>query len=222
MVDPIKSKHQAEPWQPNVDPSSKGKKDQQTAANDYDAIYGGSPTKIKDDGSKTDNGTVVAMPDLTDAYSTAPDFVPSQSPNSSGTPSDGLPGGSFSIDLGALRTAEQACMTATQTSTHGYEAVLKTVRSAINNPNLFGQNVGHWETKHGKAAAETGTDHPIWHLNELDSEAKAFGDAINPQLSKLMVAGAGAIEVMGAFTALLNNAGQMYTYTDSNSVFPGS
>jgi len=224
MVDPIKSKYQSQPWQPNVDPTSKDRKDQQSAADVYTSLYGGSPTNNEEDKSKPLKESVVSMPDLSDAYSTAPDFVPSTADSSGGgSGAGGLPGGAFSVDLGALRTTEQACMTATQTCTHGYEAVLKTVRQAINNPNLFGQNVGSWQSgPDGKLANETGRDGDQWKLDDLDSEAASFADAINPQLSKLMASGAGAIEVMGAFTALLNNAGQMYTYTDSTSVFPES
>jgi hypothetical protein len=56
--------------------------------------------------------------------------------------------------------------------------------------------------------------------DQLDSEGQDFAAAINPQMSQLLQACAGVIEMMGQYTALINNAGQMYAETDYNSAFP--
>jgi hypothetical protein len=53
----------------------------------------------------------------------------------------------------------------------------------------------------------------------LDGEGAAFAASINPQQRKLLQAVAGSLQTMGVFTALLNNAGQMYANADLNSAF---
>jgi hypothetical protein len=59
----------------------------------------------------------------------------------------------------------------------------------------------------------------VVNYDQLDSEGRQFAAAIDPQMEQLLQSAAGLIEAIGAFTALLNNAGQVYAQADYNSDF---
>ncbi|MFF4899713.1 hypothetical protein [Streptomyces sp. NPDC001068] len=210
-VTPHASKYQSDPWVPNVDPDASDHGDEEDAAEQYAEIYGVTATSDPTDDSDDPPGELVTMPKLSMAYTTSPDLVPS---DSAGGGSDALPtlpdGNPFSIDLGALRGAEQTFLDAVSNVTSAYEALRAKVQGAIDDPSLFGQDNGHYE-----ASGPHGTLQ--WHKDELAESGAQFAEAINPQLTKVMQDGAGGIELMGTFTALLNNAGQTYAAADAKS-----
>ncbi|MER7186444.1 hypothetical protein ABT404_44480 [Streptomyces hyaluromycini] len=209
-VSPHASEYQSDPWVPNVDPDASDHGDEEDAAEQYSEIYGvtatTNPTDDSDDGPPAE---MVTMPKLSMAYTTSPDLVPSES---GGGGSDSMPtlpdSNAFSIDLGALRGAEQTFLDAVSNVTSAYEALRTKVQGAVDDPNLFGQENGHLEIV-GRMTQ--------WVPDELADSGAQFAEAINPQLTKVMQDGAGGIELMGTFTALLNNAGQTYAETDAKS-----
>ncbi|MEK8143011.1 hypothetical protein NKH18_15040 [Streptomyces sp. M10(2022)] len=85
------------------------------------------------------------MPKLTQSYNTAPSLVgyTRMSMNDGKEPAkDPLSGGKFYVDLGALRTAEQTCLDASNTSVNAYESLRKIVQAAVASDRIFGQIVG--------------------------------------------------------------------------------
>ncbi|MER6273797.1 hypothetical protein ACWDFR_18505 [Streptomyces sp. 900105755] len=209
-VSPHASQYQSDPWVPNVDPDASDHGDEEDAAEQYAEIYGVTATTNPPDNSDDPPGEMVTMPKLSMAYATSPDLVPSES----GGGSDAMPTlpdtNAFSIDLGALRGAEQTFLDAVSNVTSAYESLRTKVQAAIDNPNLFGQEDGHYEASGAHGSLR-------WQDDELADSGAQFAASINPQLTKIMQDGAGGIELMGTFTALLNNAGQTYAAADAKS-----
>ncbi|MFJ8492464.1 hypothetical protein ACIRBZ_29565 [Streptomyces sp. NPDC094038] len=214
-VSPHASQYQSDPWVPNVDPDASDHGDEEDAAEQYAQIYGVTATSNPTDDSDDETpDALVTMPTLSMAYTTAPDLVPTEPGGGAGSAMPTLPdSNAFSIDLGALRTAEQTFLDAVANVSSAYETLRAKVQGAIDNPNLFGQQDGHSEASGPHGALQ-------WHKDELADGGAQFAEAINPQLTKVMQDGAGGIELMGTFTALLNNAGQTYAETDAKSAMP--
>jgi hypothetical protein len=222
MTSPEASKYQAAPWQPTVDTSASDAKDEKAAAADYDKTYKGTPTYTTTEPKSGDNWGTYAYPTLDMAYTKAPDLIPL--PNTGAQSSGGTPPATaspFSIQLAYLMTSEQACLDATKTTIDGYNTLVPIVRSAINSNSIFGQIVGseeyHPDTKYNETVGQVGN---VVTFDNLDKEGTNFAAAINPQMEYLLQSVGNAIEAMGAFTAMLDDAGQMYTDADSQSKFP--
>jgi hypothetical protein len=213
-VSPHASQYQSDPWVPNVDPDASDHDDQEDAAETYSEIYGVTATTDPTDDSDDEDppAEMVTMPTLSMAYTTPPDLVPTEPGGGGGSAMPTLPDSSaFSIDLGALRAAERTFLDAVANASSAYETLRGKVQAAIDDPNLFGQKDGYM-LYGGRTAS--------WVPDELAESGAQFAEAINPQLTKVMQDGAGGIELMGSFTALLNNAGQTYAATDSKSAMP--
>ncbi|MFF7475118.1 hypothetical protein [Streptomyces sp. NPDC008092] len=209
-VSPHASQYQSDPWVPNVDPDASDHGDEEDAAETYADVYGVTATSNPPDDSDTDDtpADMVTMPKLSMAYTTSPDLMPTDPGGGDSGPPPLPDTNAFSIDLGALRSAEQTFLDAVSNMTSAYETLRTKVQAAIDDPNLFGQQDGHLQVS-GRMAS--------WVPDELAESGAQFAEAINPQLTKVMQDGAGGIELMGSFTALLNNAGQTYAETDAKS-----
>jgi hypothetical protein len=219
---PITSAYQDTPTEPTV--YLTGNKDanqaQQKAAAWYTRIYGGSATVVHGSAPSESPGSGATVPALTTAYQTAPDFVPNAppAPNPDGggpaVPSSSDP---FYVDLGALRTAEQTCLNATRATIQAYQTLLNTVSPAISSGTIFGQDVEDtlYTTGGGKNLGPMKTAY-----DQYDKEGQQVAAATDPAMQQLLYEVGGVIELMGQFNALLNNAGQMYTWTDDQSAFP--
>jgi hypothetical protein len=146
--------------------------------------------------------------------------VDGSSGGSSTNQSNDLQGGRFAIRLADLRAAETTCISATHTAIDGYGTLETKVINSIVNDFTFGQNVGSWSGKPSPEAVQWGAQGSTFTPDPYDEEAQKFAAAIDPQMKALLKSCAGVIEAMGGFTALLNNAGQMYTYSDYSSAFP--
>jgi hypothetical protein len=127
--------------------------------------------------------------------------------------------GAFTIDLGALKTAEQSFLDATTASVNAYETLKPIVTNAINSDTIFGQNVAYVSSNSGYTSLAAGGFGETTTPDPLNDEGKQFAASIGPELHNLLVSAAGVLELMGGFSAMLNNAGQMYTYTDSSAAF---
>jgi hypothetical protein len=206
-VKPITPEYESTPWQPTVDTSAKDAGDEKSAAATYDSDYGGTyttTTTSPSSGSSSTNYVELPSPTMSMAYTTAPDLIPvtnTPAPSTGGTPAPLAE--PFSIQLGDLMTAEQAFLNATNATVQGYQALSSIANNAISSTTIFGQ-----------ADGEAGTG------DKLDSEGKSFASAVIPQIQQMLYAIGNSIEAMGQFSALLNNAGQMYTDTDAQSSFP--
>lgn len=226
MTDPAKSKYDTTPWQPTVDTSNG---DEKKAGQDYTDVYGGTPTYGTADGGGDSSSSMPPgnIPELTTAYTVAPDLVPTaERPGPPGPripvfpgPDDGMTMGAFRIDLGALKSTEQSFLDATTASVHAYENLKGIVNDAINSDTLFGQSVGAVSSNSGYTSLAAGGFGTTTTMDPLDDEGTQFAASMGPELHNLLVSAAGVIELMGAFSAMLNNAAQMYTYTDSGSAF---
>jgi hypothetical protein len=216
-VKPITSQYQAHPWEPTIDPS---KDIEKAAAEDYTDVYGGTP---KDGGSDSASATPEKSgkePNLRMSYSDAPHLIP-QAESKSSKGSTTMESGKFFISLSTLRTAEQTCLNATSQTIDGYNTLKNEVNKAISNDNLFGQRVGS-EQEYETANAWTGSNksHYFWQADPYDESSQQFADTVIPQMKNLLNGIGNAIEAMGGFNALLNDAGQAYATMDHNAAFP--
>lgn len=194
------SAYQGTPWEPTVylTGNKESNKAQQSAAAQYTKTYGGSATVSSQSAPSSGPSYEAPIPSLAAAYQQAPDFVPNAPPSGGSggsTPSSSDP---FFIDLAALGAAEQQCLNATQNAIAGYETLVSTVSSAMGSSTIFGQEVDN---------------------DQLDPQAKQYAKSTDAAMTQVLHYVGGVIEVMGQFNAMLNNAGQMYTYTDSSSAF---
>lgn len=220
-VKPITSEYQSPPWQPTVDTSASDAGDEKSAAEQYDKVYGGSYTTTTTSSSSTSSTTYVELPSptMSMSYTTAPDLIPVANTSSGSGSSTAQLADAFSIQLGDLMSAEQACLDACNASVQGYQTLSSVVNAAMNSSSIFGQIVGSYQNPgDGKASILAKNDGLTY--DSLDSEGTSFAAAVNPQMQQLLETIGNTIEAMGQFTALLNNAGQMYTDTDAQSAFP--
>jgi hypothetical protein len=221
MTDPIASQYDTNVWQPTVDSSSGDAKDQKTAVSEYDKTYGDAPYTAPPStgGSSSGSSTYYS---LSMAYTAAPDLIPvaAAPPQSSGSAAPLAD--MFFVQLGSLKDAEQACLTATQSTVSQYQALSSVVGSAISSDSIFGQTVDTVTKNNGDNKASELEPAVQVTPDQLDSEGTQFAQSIIPAMQQLLAAAGNTIEAMGQFTALLNNAGQMYTDTDAQSAFPSS
>jgi hypothetical protein len=220
MTDPIKSAYQDPAWEPTVylTGNKQANQDQRDAASKYTSVYGGSYTTTSQSAPKDTPGPGAKVPDVAAAYTQAPDLVPNP-PAPAGSGSPGPSSGSsnpFYIDLGALRTAEQKCLNATSDAMNGYDTLKSTATAAISSPYIFGQDVEATSYQH--AGRDTGP--LVTAYDQLDPEGQQFAASTDPAMQQLLAEVGGVLVMMGQFNALLNNGGQMYTYTDDSSAFP--
>ncbi|MFG2525234.1 hypothetical protein [Streptomyces sp. NPDC048527] len=207
-----KSHYQTDPWQPNVDKSGKDSSVQEKAADAYSKVYGVDPTYGPADSS--DPPAMVNAPELTMAWTTAPDLVPTVPPQGSGvTPPPDYT--AFFVDLAAVRTAEQGFLDSTHTLQTAYEGLKQRVDASHSSQTIFGQNAGQWKFFHDnpKGSLE-------WEPDALAEGGVEMANSINAQMSHTLQDVAGIVESFGMFTAMLNNTAQLYTEADATSYFP--
>jgi hypothetical protein len=132
-------------------------------------------------------------------------------------------------NLYELRTVESTLLHQNQVAIGNFTNLKQLVQSVTNNTvDAFGQFVGRGQWYGGPSSDGNNqyTDdqgiaiHYDMNWDQLDSGGKDFAAHIEPQMEYLLQIIGNAIETLGTFTALLNNAGQMYTESDSHSAFP--
>ncbi len=227
MTTPLKPTNDPDPWEPSAPQSSDPDYgDEGTAAGTYQGVYGTgqgmtAPVSTPAGSKPRAAGNPVPDPTLAMAFSAAPDLDPVKA-TGSGSSSYVLPGLPFAIDLGELRTAEQSILTATSNAVTDYATLKNQVAAALASPDLFGQNVvtyssasnpSSWGDHHpDPTAAET-----VESDTDYDAEATQYAAQFNAEMTLTLQGVASALEVIGQFTALLNNAGQAYAQADHNS-----
>ena len=222
MTSPITPATPATPWEPTVylTGNDQANSDQLAAASKYTSIYGGTYTQTHAPAPQASPGQGANVPGLATSYTRAPDLVPNKpGGGSKGSPSAAAGSSNpFYVDLGAVRAAEQTCLNATSDAIVGYDTLKSTATAAISSPYIFGQDV--------ETTRNSGSGHISGPLvtayDKLDPEGKQFAASIDPAMQLLLAEVGGVIEMMGQFNAMLNNAGQMYTWTDYSSAFPPS
>jgi hypothetical protein len=222
MTDPIKPEYQFTVWQPTVDTSDSDVGDEKSAAAKYDATYGGSYSTTTTASTSSQSSTPSSpgyIPTLSMAYTTAPDLIPLPNTGGQGAGGSTAPlSDPFSIRLGDLMSTEQTFLESTNAAVDGYQTLSTVVNGAISSNSIFGQIVGT-QPNVGDNKASWLTGDGVTY-DKLDSEGTSFANAVNPQMEHLLQAVGNTVEALGYFTALLNNAGQMYTETDAQSAFP--
>jgi hypothetical protein len=218
-VKPIKSKHQAHPWEPTVDTSDGS---QSAAGKDYTDVYGGSTQSATgDQGGDAQNEKSGREPILTMAYTSAPDFIASaDSGSGSKNAPTAMESGAFNVHLATLHSTEQTCLDATSAMITGYDSLKTEVDKAASDENFFGQQTGHWETNQGLGMGAWNSQH--WVPDDYSGESQEFAAAIVPQMKNVLNSIGNVIEACGQFNALLNNAGQIYATIDHNAEFKDS
>nr|WSX75566.1 hypothetical protein OH826_17775 [Streptomyces sp. NBC_00899] len=216
-VKPIKSKHQAHPWQPTVE-SSDGT--QSAAGKDYTDVYGGKVNSASGDSGKGDGRHEKSgrEPILKMAYTTAPDLVAPADSGGTGQAA-AMESGRFSIQLFALLSAEQTCLNATSAMVAGYGTLKTVVDKAASDDNYFGQLTGHPVANQPDGGGRGGWYGDSWVPDAANAESKEFAATIIPQMKNLLNTIGNVIEACGQFNALLNNAGQSYATMDSKAEF---
>jgi hypothetical protein len=201
-------------WEPTIDSSDSN---QTAAGDDYTSYYGGTPKQQQGDPKSTPPEKSGNEPSLRMAYTTSPHIIPLPKSKSSDGPT-AMESGAFSIELSTLRSAEQTCLDATSEAIDAYGTLKDEVNKAANDDNFFGQKAGTMEET---STATTGGDsiYHYWQPDKYDDESQQFADAIIPQMKNLLNGVGSAIEAMGAFTALITDAGQSYATMDANSAF---
>lgn len=206
----------AQVWQPTVSPSGSDSSDETKAAKKYDSVYGGTYTTTAPPSSPSTGGTAWS---LSMAYATAPDLIPVPQSHGSGSGSTVPLADQFSVDLGAVRSTEQEFLTATSNIINAYQSLSTTVQGAIGSDSIFGQlDTTPPTVSPNSKVGEILGDGVQW--DSLDAEGKSFAASVNPQMRQLLASVSNVIESMGQFSALLNNAAQMYADTDASAAFP--
>jgi hypothetical protein len=213
MTDAQKSKYSSKPWQPTIDPKDGSQK---KAGEDYAKVYGGRPVEGTPDKSG-DPPVSGKVPAVSMAYTQAPHLIPWTNTGGEGSGSRDMQAGAFVARLSSVRTAEQACLDATAKAVTGYDTLKDVVMRAAASEDLFGQHVGTWvDGTHGQQATPDTVSAPVWHPDKYDESGQQFAASIVPQMKNLLNAAGGAIEAMGTYNALLNNACQLYATIDRN------
>jgi hypothetical protein len=213
-------------FQPNVQSSDPNYSDEAAAVATYQRAYG-TTGKASSGGSNSGNPAAVPYPKLKMAYTQAPVLEPfpassaAQGSGSATAPDLDHP---VVIDLASLLTAENAFLTATKALVDTYEnTFMPEIKAAMASTTLFGQTVTvtgvntDTEAQVGNNALYQPTNQ---NSDPLDQTGVEFAAAINPQMSKMLQSIGNVIEVLGLFTANINQAGQLYASADKNSAFP--
>jgi hypothetical protein len=132
------------PWEPTVYTGSSDYSDELAAAEQYVATYGGSIDFEPGDGSggsSYSGPSSYTTPDLSMAYTAAPDFIPAPEAASGSGSQQGLDT-MFSVDLATLRSTEQTLLSGAQQLVEAYETLKGVVQSAASSPSVWGQEVG--------------------------------------------------------------------------------
>jgi len=214
-------------FQPTINSSDSDYSDEQSARSQYQQTYGTQGNTSSSSG-QTGSTSVAAYPNLSMAYTTAPDFYPLDNlgGGGGGDGSTSAPETQFPIQLNfaALRSTETTFLSATQALVDDYEnTLMPLVRNAIGSNSIFGQLVGTSRGITPDSIQNAQQGDPIvsnGSADQLDSEGTDFAAAVNPQMSKLLQSVGNIIEAFGAFTANINAAGQYYAGADGQSIFP--
>jgi hypothetical protein len=218
MVKPATSGYESAPFQPTVDPSSSDFSNEKTAAEQYDAIYGG---MYITGSNSSDSGTVYnsyTTPSLDMVFTQAPDLVPTAQLLPAGSSSSSSADLTFSTDvqLADLRSTEQACLNETSALVDAYNSLKTTVTAAVNSTTIFGQNVGSAGIYNPRIVALGGGPTPTY--SQYNTEGQNFAASMDSQMEQVLQEAGNAIELLGQFVAMLNVAGQMYAETDATAL----
>ncbi|MEV6994322.1 hypothetical protein AB0N87_34895 [Streptomyces sp. NPDC093228] len=145
-----------------------------------------------------------------------------------GNPGTDVPdSGPISFDATAVRATENALLTQGRNAVGNYEALRRHVDSAVH-----GQ---FWGPKHAYTTPYVnpgvtpnpagGWSPPLDSTEKEDQEALArfgeeFAGHINPAMQKALALQSNALELLGNYIAMINNAGQSYAHVDQASRFP--
>jgi hypothetical protein len=207
-------------FQPSVSSSDSDYSDEKQAVATYQSTYGIAGTS--GGGNQAPLTGTPPYPTLSMAYTTAPDLMPQPQTNGSSGSGSSAPEPQFPvfIELGTLMSTEGSFLGATSEIVNEYEnTLMPLVQGAMGSGTFFGQNAGiSTGVAPGSRAAAKGE--PTEKADPLNQEATKFAAAINPQMSYLMQQIGTLVEALGVFTSRINTAGQYYTDTDAQSVFP--
>jgi hypothetical protein len=137
------------------------------------------------------------------------------------------------VDLATLQSAQQAMLDAGSTIVSTYNPVEKEVQQAISEGTIFGQQatyntkgVGTVPLTGGAPSGGAGATRAVPDYNvpdpNLQSAAQQFAAQMNPSMTRVIAAVANAMSAIGAYIAMVNNAGQIYTASDKHSKAPAA
>jgi hypothetical protein len=228
-ITPVTPINNDSPWEPNIDP---GDSNQQKAQSEYQHIYGGSGNGPAPPSGGGSDDTNYQVPVLQLDYDTAPSIIPTKQTGGSTPPAQVAPGDPLAINLGDLISAENTVLAATEVMIGAYDSMVSEALSAANSDSIWGQNVGTTMTvsgpsdqrtqNHGYKDDGSGTTPAPYQVttgNNYDDEGAQYGQAFDQAMKGVLSEVSQVIEMIGTFTALLNNAGQAYAQTDYSSWF---
>jgi hypothetical protein len=125
-----------------------------------------------------------------------------QASGSGSMPPESMP---FAINLATLQAAQQAMLDAGSAVVDAYNPLEQKVQEDISSGIFFGEyatyNMGEADTP-------------------LQDAARQFAAQMYPAMSRVLRLMADGMSTVGAYIAMLNNAGQMYTGSDKSSAVP--
>jgi hypothetical protein len=133
---------------------------------------------------------------------------------SSTMPPESMP---FTVNLTTVQAAQQAMLDAGSTVVGAYNPMEQEVQQDIGEGTFFGQQATY--NTEGFSGA-----HPVPHYGVADAPlqnmAQQFGAQMNPAMTRVLRVIADGMSTVGAYIAMLNNAGQIYTGSDKSSAVP--
>jgi hypothetical protein len=123
----------------------------------------------------------------------------------------------FTVDLASTQAAEQAMLDAGSTVVGAYNPMEQEVQQDISEGTIFGQQATY------NTLGWSGS-HPVPHYGVADTalqnSAQQFAAQMNPAMTRVLRLIADGMSTVGAYIAMLNNAGQIYTGSDKSSAVP--
>jgi hypothetical protein len=172
----------------------------------------------------------VTDPNLQVIWGPAPDITgdiggSSGTTGTSGTTPNSHP--AISVDLGSIRDAENGMLDQSRQAVADYTSLRATVKAAVDGHEVFGQKATMTVTHPASSAwygVLNGPGPQIPDTIEPDQPivdaANSFAQVMEPWMEDVLLQVGNAIESVGQFIALMDEAGQHYAYADQKSFFP--
>jgi hypothetical protein len=168
-------------------------------------------------------------PQLIMLWTTPPDLtgMPGSGSESSTMPPPSDP---FTVNLASVQAAEQAMLSAGLTVVTTYNPVAQEVQQEISQGTIFGQQATYNTMAPAPVPVDGGSTSgapversvPDYNVPDtaLQSAAQQAAEYLNPAMTRVLRLMADGMSTAGAYIAMLNNAGQIYTSSDKNSKVP--
>jgi hypothetical protein len=119
-----------------------------------------------------------------------------------------------------VQSGEQSMLDATNAIVSPYNELEQQVQDAISGGTIYGQQATVTEHVMAPGSRPIATPPVTVQDTTLQQIAQEFAAQINPSMTRVLRLIADGTETVGMFIAMLNDAGQIYTFADKNSAVP--